>query len=140
MKTETILRALNELHDLDDAAQMQALMNALDRLGEQLPSEPAVTEALFGVLERFPESDGYGTFWTILHILEDTPHYESALLRSVRRQPNEFTVLMLNRLWNAEVATIGETKILDLLREVVANPRTPAEIGELARELRAEKS
>lgn len=138
MKTPESLAALNNLRDLDDAAQMSAFVNVLDELGTELSSE--AHEVLFRVLERFPEDDGYGTFWTLLHLLEATPDYENELVRSLERQPNEFNVLMLHRMLNVDVQWIGEVEIVDLLRAVVEHPRTPDEVRDLARDLVAENA
>jgi hypothetical protein len=44
-------------------------------------------DALLGVFERHPTDDGAGVFWAIVHGLEATPGYESALVESVRRAP-----------------------------------------------------
>ena len=136
MNLENIVTALDNLRDLEDQAQMSALLRALDALSE-VP-QAAASEHLFRVLERFPESDGYETFWTILHLLEDTPDYENELIRSLRRQPNEFNVLMLSRMLNVGVHKIGEVEVFNLLHQVVENSRTPLEVELLARELIAE--
>ncbi len=82
----------------------------LDQLLEQLWVTGAPEQgmkALFGIFERYPEDDGNGVFWTILHGLERLPNYEPALVSSVRRQPTEFNVLMVNRILNTGQESIG---------------------------------
>ncbi|WGG53223.1 hypothetical protein [Rugamonas sp. DEMB1] len=54
---------------------------------------------LFRVFERFPEEDGAGVFWSIVHGIESTNlAYEAALQASLERLPSEFAELMINRL------------------------------------------
>ena len=57
--------------------------------------------SLFGVFERFPNDDGAGVFWSIVHGLESLPAYESHLLDSVNKVPSEFGMIMLKRLLNS---------------------------------------
>jgi len=94
----------------------------LDSLVEQLweTGEPQLgMNALFGIFERYPEEDGSGVFWTILHGLERLPNYEGALVASLRRQPTEFNVLMVNRILNVGQEGIGGVSGLILLQEVL---------------------
>jgi hypothetical protein len=61
---------------------------------------------LFRIFERFPEDDGAGVFWSIVHGIESTNlDYERPLRESLSRQPSEFGRLMLRRLekWNASI-------------------------------------
>jgi hypothetical protein len=54
---------------------------------------------LFRVFERFPEEDGAGVFWSIVHGLESTElNYDAALRQSLERRSSEFGELMMNRL------------------------------------------
>jgi hypothetical protein len=54
---------------------------------------------LFRIFERFPEDDGAGVFWSIVHGIESTDlDYEELLRESLARQPSEFCQLMLLRL------------------------------------------
>jgi hypothetical protein len=46
------------------------------------------------VFERFPDHDGYGVMWSVLHGIEAILNYEIELLASVRRLPTEFGVVM----------------------------------------------
>jgi len=80
------------------------------------------TEVLFGVFERFPEQDGYGVFWSILHGLESLPDYEGPLIASLRRQPPEFNVRMIDRILNAGRNSVGGVSGLTLLGEVLVHP------------------
>lgn len=82
---------------------------------------------MLGVFERFPEQDGYGVFWGILHALEACEGYELELLASVSRKPCEFNVLMVNRLLNAGVSEIQGQSLDGILRFVVSSPRATAQ-------------
>ena len=73
---------------------------------------------LLGVFERFPNDDGFGVFWQIVHLLERTDGVESALVDSVQRSPGEFNLLMINRLINGGIDHVGAQSLLSLLEEV----------------------
>src|ERR1700723_1101145 len=73
---------------------------ALDDLSAELWEAglySVAVEDLLAVFERFPEDDGAGVFWSILHGLEALTGYEPALVRSVQKRPSEFGVLMVGR-------------------------------------------
>lgn len=54
---------------------------------------------LFRVFERFPEEDGAGVFWSIVHGVEATDlKYDDALRESLEHQSSEFGELMMSRL------------------------------------------
>lgn len=60
---------------------------------------------LFGVFERFPDDDGAGVFWSIVHGVESTDlDYEEPLRDSLSRQPSELGHIMLRRLENAKAS------------------------------------
>lgn len=59
----------------------------------------ACLPVLFRIFERFPEDDGAGVFWSIVHGLESTDlNYEGPLRESLLRQPSELGQIMLRRL------------------------------------------
>jgi len=76
---------------------------------------------MLSLFERFPEQDGYGVFWGIIHVLEACEGYESELLASVQRKPCEFNVLMINRLLNAGVVEVEGRSLEGVLRSVLEN-------------------
>ncbi|MDR0242765.1 MAG: hypothetical protein LBJ65_14285 [Burkholderia sp.] len=86
--------------------------------------EQAIPE-LLSVFERYPEEDGLGVIWSVLHGLESLPNYEPALLRSLARQPSEFGVCMVGRLLNAGRREVGGISLLDTLRELAATAKSP---------------
>lgn len=59
----------------------------LDVLLEELfqyPEEQIPADVLLGIFERYPESDGYGVFWSIIHGLEALPEFEQRLYQSLK--------------------------------------------------------
>jgi hypothetical protein len=109
----------------------------LDELsGELWEAElyPDAVEELLAVFECFPEEDGAGVFWTILHGLESVGGYEPALVRSVKRQPSEFGVLMVGRLLNGGQTEVGSVSLVGLLESVAARPNVAESIRQLAQD------
>ena len=97
------------LHDIAQFHPVDGVWLPLDQLLDELWSHgPPPREALpvlFGVFERFPDEDGSGAFWSILHGVESLPHdYASMLEDSHRRVPSFMADIMLRRL-----AKAGET-------------------------------
>ncbi|BDB29678.1 hypothetical protein Tamer19_06710 [Cupriavidus sp. TA19] len=80
---------------------------------------------LLSVFERYPEEDGFGVVWTVLHGLESLPNYEPELLRSLGRQPSEFGICMVGRLINSGIREVGGISLTDTLRELAAAARSP---------------
>jgi len=101
-----------ELHDL------------VQELAAVPTSDVAAAHVLLGVFERFPRHDGYEVFWTVLHHIETLPGYESALIASVRRVPNEMGLTLLRRLLNSGVSRFDGVDLEGLLHELT--PLAPA--------------
>lgn len=102
-----IITKLDTIKSVEDEGELALLDQAIEALFSTQSPERAI-DALFRIYERFPESDGYGVFWSILHALEAMPGYEQRLIESVRRQPMEFNLNMVNRLLNANITHIGD--------------------------------
>jgi hypothetical protein len=83
---------------------------------------------LLAVFERFPEDDGAGAFWTILHGLESLRGYEPALIASVQRKPSDFGVIMVGRLLNDRQTHVGDVHLLDLLEAIACDTTVPESI------------
>jgi len=67
---------------------------------------PACLPVLLRVFERFPQDDGAGVFWSIVHGIESTDlNYEQPLRESLSRQPSALGEVMLFRLekWKASL-------------------------------------
>jgi hypothetical protein len=101
----------------EDEGQLKQLDDLVTALDADILNRNDVGQ-LLGVFERFPDDDGFGVFWQILHLLEQAGGYESALVDSVRRSPGEFNLTMINRLLNGGIAIVGTQSLLSLLEEV----------------------
>jgi hypothetical protein len=74
---------------------LQALLDELWQSRASASSLPT----LFRVFERFPDEDGSGVFWSILHGIESMDvDYEALLRESLSRQSSELGRIMLRRL------------------------------------------
>ena len=77
----------------------------LDDLLGQLWEIGVTTEYLptvFGLFERFPDDDGAGVLWSVVHGVEALDiDYEQALRNSISRQPSLMGRIMLDRLERA---------------------------------------
>ena len=87
-------------HDIATFVPKEDNWLALDELVAELwqagHPQQAIPE-LLSVFERYPEEEGFGAVWGVLHGLEALPNYEPELLRSLARQPSEFGVRMVGR-------------------------------------------
>ena len=54
------------------------------------------------VFERFPDEDGAGVMWSIIHGLETIEGYESILEESARARPTWMKSVMLKRIANTK--------------------------------------
>jgi len=61
----------------------------------------SVIPGLLRVFDRFPDEDGAGVFWSIVHGLESLPGYELFLLESAELRPTPFKRIMVDRLRRA---------------------------------------
>jgi hypothetical protein len=91
--------------------------------------------ALLGVLERSPLSDGFESYWSIVHFLESCEGYESFLVESVSRAPAELTLTMISRLMNAGFTHCGDTTYISVLESVVERAAIAPELRETASRL-----
>ena len=120
----TFTDAALALTDPDAAEQLRAFDQALMRFASD---EPADVRAGFAVFERFPEHDGFGVFWALLHALETSATCTAELYASVQRQPGEFNVLMLHRQLNGGVQAVDGIALLNVLRAVAEHPGATAQ-------------
>jgi hypothetical protein len=109
--------------------ELDALLDELWTTGSPQEAIPAMLR----VFERYPEEDGAGVFWSILHGLESLPDYEAQLMVSVRRVPSSFGVTMLGRLLNAGYHQIDEVPIREVLLGLVKRPETGRDARDTAR-------
>jgi hypothetical protein len=93
------------LREIEEFTPVHGNWRRLDDLLDELWSE-GVAEGqlpiLFHVFERFPEEDGAGVLWSIVHGVESLSFdYEPFLRQSLARQPSLMAKIMLQRLEKA---------------------------------------
>jgi len=115
----------------EDEGQLEQLAVSLDALDATKLNMNDVAQ-LLGIFDRFPDDDGFGGFWQILHLLEKAGGYESALVDSVRRSPGEFNLMMINRLLNGGIENVGGQSLLSLLEEVASTEQTDPDSAQWA--------
>ena len=104
----------------------------LEELWKEGSPQAAIPEML-RVFERFPDDDGAGVFWSIVHGLEALPGYEAELLTSVRRVPSDMGVTMLGRLLNAGCNDINGVPTRHVLEEIITRSDAGADARDTAR-------
>jgi hypothetical protein len=77
---------------------------------------------LLAVFERFPDTDGAGVLWSIVHGIEEVPAYEPAVLRSAQRCPSLMAKAMIRRMIQAGREHVAGVGLRDLLRQITARP------------------
>jgi hypothetical protein len=124
-----VVAAIDALPTVDSADDLSRLQNLADRyfIGPEAANYLGVW---FRLYERFPEDDGCGVFWSVLHRIEAQPGYEQPVVESVRRRPSRFPVLMANRLLNSGIRQVGGVDLLELLRRVAADEQCPPSVRE----------
>ncbi|MCC4801069.1 hypothetical protein BCT30_24315 [Enterovibrio norvegicus] len=124
------------VRDIDSFIPVNDEWEALDELVEEACNfnDIRVVKSLLFVLERNPEHDGYGTFWSVVHGLENIGNYEKELVQSVLNKPHEMSLLMLNRLLNSNVDLIDGKPIVEILREVSDNSKFSKDHRETAKQ------
>lgn len=127
-----LIEALESFTKPHDETELQQLEEALGAVRPEDCGQPEF-RALLGVFERFPEDDGYGIFWSIVHFLEACEGYEAALIESATRCPVAFNLLMVNRQINGGVDEIEGQALLSVLASVASNPAALASARESAR-------
>ena len=114
-----------------DEGQLRELDLALSTVAPAACTESEFS-LLLNIFERFPDEDGFGVFWSIVHLLEATTGYEPALVESVRRKPSEFNLLMINRLINGGTSVVAGQSLVSLLRAVSSSTTASPRAIELA--------
>jgi hypothetical protein len=95
-----ILKDIETFHPEDD--EWLPLDDLFEELWETGAPPQEAIPVLFRVFERFPNSDGAGVLWSIVHGIEGLPYnYEVALKQSYDRVPSEMAAIMLRRLAKA---------------------------------------
>jgi hypothetical protein len=117
----------------DELAGLDKLRELTDELMAQPQPERAVP-ALFAVMERMPDTE-MGTPGPLVHTLERLRgQYEHELVESIKRQPANLSVWMVNRILNG-TRDSGQRQIyLDLLRVAAEHPTAPEPVRHEAKD------
>ena len=108
----------------DEFAGLDKLRGLTDELMAQPQPERAIP-TLFAVMERMPDTE-MGTPGPLVHTLERMRgHYEHELAQSVKRQPANLSVWMVNRILNGTRDSRQRQIYLDLLRIAAEHPTAP---------------
>lgn len=122
---ENVVAELNEFVTQDDEyADIDRLTEITDGLAE-LPGSSAALPALFGVLERHPNSD-LGAPGPVVHCIESIGGHVPELSASIKRAPVDLTVWMVNRLLNSDLDADTRSSLLAAL-EVVARDESASQ-------------
>jgi len=118
--------------DPDNEAQLKRLTWEVDSLAERTDvGEPEFVQ-LLSIFERFPNDDGYESFWSIVHTLEACPGYEPHLIKSIERTPAELSLTMVNRLLNAGVSEVSGLSLIALLEAVASSSKVDRPVAKAA--------
>jgi hypothetical protein len=129
---EEIVSSIDNLTSLEKDEDLSRLDELVD-LYFKHPQAGEYLKVWFLLYERC-EDNSNDIFWSILHGIETYhPSADSLVVESVIRQPSEFPLMMINRLLNAGIERVGETNLLELLKEVATNVRYSSIIQENAR-------
>ncbi len=105
---------------LDSAAELTRLEELVDLYFNHDLAEEFL-DVWFRLYERFPDDESQGVFWSILHGIENYSSSDRLVVRSVKRNPSEFSVMMVNRLLNAGIEKVDAVDLLELLEGVATN-------------------
>jgi hypothetical protein len=98
-----------------------------------LPDRDQIVPAMFALMERYPNAY-LGTPGPLVHNIESLgiDEYEEQLIASVKRQPAELNVWMVNRILNVTVEAEHRQALLELLIAVLRHPSAPERVKEMA--------
>jgi hypothetical protein len=116
---DEIARRLDEFRPSGD--ETETVHRLYELLPHAMPQSDRLVQALYGVLERFPDAE-LGAPGPIVHALERMAGYEAALRSSLARQPTPYTVWMCNRLLNAATDEQQEADWMAALEAVAIHP------------------
>ena len=133
--TDDIAASLNAFVAKDDGSDPATLYELLDGVDLSTASD-RLLPAMFGVMERYPEAD-LGAPGPLVRLIETlpVPEFEPALRSSVRRQPGQLNVWMVNRILNSTPSAEHRRELLALLKAVTSHPRASAASRAMAERL-----
>lgn len=123
MKTTEIIKELNAM-EIDDTNEDE-MIERVDMLMQELSkNDDALTacEAMINLLERHPNTD-FGGPGAIVHTIEDhIGHYEKFLFESLNRRPADTTVMLLQRIINAEKDPSEIKRLQKIFKDCAKHP------------------
>jgi hypothetical protein len=128
---DSIIAALDKFepsdYDADNLVRLCEIFNGFRSLRQRARGMPAI----FSLLERFPDGE-FGSPGPLVHELEAIPDYLPLLRDSLRRQPTQLTVWMVNRLLNTELSNDQREAWLAELRAAFEHPLASEQTRETA--------
>jgi hypothetical protein len=112
--------------------RLDALLNELWESDDQ----ENFTTDLLRVFEKFPNDDGAGVLWSIIHGVETFKSYERELIDSLNRQPSEMGLVMLIRIKNTGTKTVDGIEINKIVADLISNHRTTPALREQLMKIR----
>lgn len=135
-KVEEILDDIDTYKPVDgDWTDLEDLINELWNTEQ---AEKGIIN-LLKVMERFPDEDGDGVLWSIVHGIEEIDNYEQKLLDSLGRQPSHLGVLMIHRIENSNQTKICGKNIKEIYKELLVHPKLTGEVREDLKKYLTEK-
>ncbi|ERJ58724.1 hypothetical protein [Sphingobacterium paucimobilis] len=133
MDIETLVQRLNAINPNDESLyEVDAIIALLNNL--DVHEAKKAIEPLLKIFERLDEGHYDGVLWSIIHGIEGLKEYEDDLIVSVNRCPNEYNLLMINRILNSGQRTFKSTDYLSLLQDLhrdnKLSPYLKGEIGD----------
>ena len=119
-KIQAILEEIDSFSP--EGAGWAKLDNLINELWETGHPEDGM-KIMLKVLERFPDEDGDGVLWSIVHSLENLDNYERELLNSVYRQPSHLGITMIHRIENVNQHELCGRNIKEIYQELLIHPK-----------------
>ena len=130
--TQPLVESLAMFTDACNDAQLRTLDATVSAI-EPATCGPREIRAMLALLERFPDEDGFGVFWSILHCLEKCVGYASLAVESAATAPTEFNLTMINRLLNSGVTSVDGRPLLSILETAIRSNEASINTKEVAR-------
>lgn len=123
MKTIDIIEELNAMV-IDDTNEDE-MIERVDMLMQEISKNDdgqMACEAMINLLERHPHAD-FGGPGAIIHTIEDhMGHYEKFLFESLNKRPADTTVMLLERIINAEKDPSEIKRLLKIFKDCAKHP------------------
>lgn len=129
---EALLGALADFVPGEDPVHTMEALGALAARGFPSLDPARFRDAVFALLERFPEAE-FGTPGPLIHEIERRGGFEAALSASVARQPTFLTVSMVNRVMNLTEDASRLARWVAVLEQASGHPRAPDWVRTAAR-------